>query len=304
MHTDIKPQKWIEVLPEKCRPYAVLMRLDRPIGSWLLFLPCLWSVLLAYGGLQNLTLYGVYLCVLFGIGAVAMRGAGCIINDLWDKDFDAQVERTKTRPLASGVIKPYQAFFLLFFLAFIGFLILLQTSWTAIFLGILSLPFIIAYPYMKRITWWPQIFLGLTINFGALIGWASVHNSLSLSALFLYIGGIFWTLGYDTVYAHQDKQDDALIGLKSSALKLGSKSKLWVFAFYGLSLLCFALSLIVHSFFDWPLIALLVLLLPAFFIGWYLIRWDIDNPAQCLKIFKANKIFGILIALSVALSGF
>jgi 4-hydroxybenzoate polyprenyltransferase len=187
------------------RPYALLMRLDRPIGWWLLLLPGWWAIALAGGGVQGLSGWDWTMLVLFFFGAIIMRGAGCIVNDLWDRDLDAKVERTKARPLASGEVQIWQACAFLAVLLFLGLLILLATdSAVAFWLGLLSLSFIVAYPYMKRITWWPQAFLGLTFNFGVPMGWAAATGFLSWPALFLYAGAFFWTLGYDTIYAHQD----------------------------------------------------------------------------------------------------
>ena len=214
------------------QPYALLMRLDRPIGWWLLLLPGWWAIVLASGGVMNMNIKSWALMAAFLIGAVVMRGAGCVVNDIWDRDLDKMVERTRERPLASGAVSVKQAAAFLSLLLMIGAAILLSMNMLTIMLGLLSLPLIALYPAMKRITYWPQLFLGLTFNFGALMGWAAVTGELSAAPLFLYLGGIFWTIGYDTIYAHQDKEDDALAGIKSTALKFGNRSKLWVSGFY------------------------------------------------------------------------
>ena len=227
-HTDIKTEGWISKMPQSWQPYAVLMRLDRPIGWWLLLLPGWWGIMLGANGVTGMYNADWRLMILFLIGAIIMRGAGCIINDLWDRDLDQQVERTKMRPLASGQISMLNAIMFLFFMLFTAFIILLQTSAITIFLGVLSLFFVATYPLMKRITWWPQAFLGLTFNFGALMGWGAATHHLGWEPFVLYAAGFFWTLGYDTVYAHQDKEDDQIVGIKSTAILFGERSKFWV----------------------------------------------------------------------------
>src|SRR5262245_15792348 len=193
-HTDIRPESWIFVLPVPARPYAVLARLDRPVGWWLLLLPGWWAILLAGGGAFQLNMADWHVFTLFFIGAVVMRAAGCVVNDLWDRRLDQKVERTQLRPLASGEVSVKQAMIFLAVLLLIGFVILLQMNFVTILLGILTLPLILIYPVTKRITWWPQLVLGLTFNFGALMGWSAVTGAVGSSALFLYIGGVFWTL--------------------------------------------------------------------------------------------------------------
>ena len=299
-HTDIKPDQWTQKLPAGIRPYAVLARIDRPIGIWLLLLPGWWAIMLAAGGawVMNARDWGIF--ALFGLGAVIMRAAGCIINDLWDRGLDVQVERTRARPLASGEISPQRAFVFLGVLLCGGLLILLQMNFITILLGILSLPLIVLYPLMKRWTWWPQAFLGLTFNFGALMGWSAITGSVGLPALFLYMGGIFWTLGYDTVYAHQDKEDDALAGIKSTALKFGDASKKYVTGFYAASWVFIALSALMAGG-----ILSAVFLLPA---GAHLLmqiqKWNVNDPASSLQIFKSNRSFGLLVLAGLALGAF
>jgi 4-hydroxybenzoate polyprenyltransferase len=283
-YTDISRIGFIAKLPPKMQSFALLMRLDRPVGIWLLLTPCWWAVILADWRRFDLLL-------LFALGAVVMRAAGCIINDLWDRDIDGAVARTSMRPLVTGEITKRQAFAALFILLVIGLFILLSLPPLAIVLGVLSLGLVITYPLMKRFTWWPQLFLGFTFNFGVLIGWAAATGALSMTALYLYAAGIFWTLGYDTIYAHQDKTDDALIGVKSTARLFAEKSKYWVSGFYA--------AVIVFLFMAAPSP---YVLLPAAHFIWQILRWDMNNEASCLRIFKSNRDAGLLILFSLMLS--
>ncbi len=228
-HTDIAKGDWVDrFLPSKARPYARLMRLDRPIGTWLLLWPCWWSVALA--GIEGWREIGFM--ILFAVGAIIMRGAGCVVNDLYDRDIDVKVERTLTRPLASGEISKEGAISLLILLLCAGLAVLLQFNQLPRWIGASSLVLVFTYPLAKRVTWWPQFVLGLTFNWGALLGWTAVRGEIGGPALLLYAAGVFWTLGYDTIYAHQDKKDDVLIGIKSLALYLGDRSRFWIGAFY------------------------------------------------------------------------
>lgn len=273
-------------------PYGRLARLDKPIGWWLLLLPGWWSLALASGGITGMGLWEWYLAFLFLIGAIVMRAAGCVINDLWDRDFDKQVERTRARPLAAGTISTGEALGFLSVLVFIGFAILIQMEALTIFLGFLSLPLIVAYPLMKRFTYWPQAFLGLTFNFGALMGWSAVHDGLGLSAVLLYLSGIFWTLGYDTIYAHQDKEDDALAGIKSTALLFGERSKIFVGGFYAVSWL------LLLAAFAWNClsIASAVILLGALaLLKWQVYQWQPANPESSLRVFKGARLYGLVV---------
>ncbi|AGH97093.1 4-hydroxybenzoate octaprenyltransferase [Micavibrio aeruginosavorus] len=294
-HTDIRHQGWIAYLPGFVRPYALLMRLDRPIGTWLLLLPGWWAIVLAAGGVPAMNPYDWKLIALFAIGAIVMRGAGCVINDLWDRKLDAQVERTAVRPLASGAVSVPAACVLLGALLGIGLMILLELNITAILLGVLSVAFIVVYPAMKRITWWPQAFLGLTFNFGALMGWAAVTGAVDMAALYLYAAGFFWTLGYDTIYAHQDKEDDARIGIKSTALFLGEKSRIWIAGFYTLTLILLALA--IGSV--WGIVTLIP---AAMHLAWQVKAWDMNDPASSLKFFRSNRDFGLLVLAAVGLA--
>ncbi|MGZ9109210.1 MAG: 4-hydroxybenzoate octaprenyltransferase [Micavibrio sp.] len=299
-HTDINTKGWISRLPSAVRPYALLMRLDRPIGTWLLLLPGWWAIVLAAGGVFALNRSDLWLLALFGVGAVVMRGAGCVINDLWDRNLDQKVERTKARPLASGVLSVRQALIFLVALLFIGLVILLQMSLIAILLGFLSLLFIIAYPVMKRVTWWPQAFLGLTFNFGALIGWAAVTEIVELPALLLYAAGFFWTLGYDTIYAHQDIEDDLRAGIKSTALRFGPRSKIWIARFYIMAWLLLLLAFVIAG--SGPL-GLIVLVGAGAHFRWQLRRWVPEDPASALAVFRSNRDFGLILLAAAALSG-
>lgn len=275
----------------------MLVRMDRPVGVLLLLWPCYWAIFMAAGGAVNLHGYGWKIIVLFTLGAFLMRSAGCIINDIWDRGLDGKVERTALRPLASGALRLPQALALLGVLLLLSFVILLALPLTTILLGVLSLCFVALYPAMKRVTYWPQLFLGFTFNFGALMGWAAIDGRVSLAALFLYIAGVFWTLGYDTIYGYQDKEDDALIGVKSTALLFGDNGKAWVYAFYALSVAFFLLAgLAAHAGIAFYIIVMLSYL-------YYLKKlrgWDIRTPQSCLKLFKQNMFIGFCLALACA----
>lgn len=276
------------------RPYAYLMRLDRPIGIWLLLLPGFWGIALASGGILNFSMHECHIIALFIIGAVIMRGAGCVVNDLWDRDLDKMVERTKYRPLASGAVSTRKGMVFLATLLLIGLIILLQFNITTIILGVITIPLIMSYPLMKRFTWWPQAFLGLTFNFGALMGYSAITGEISSPALLLYLGGIFWTLGYDTIYAHQDKEDDIMAGIKSTALKFGKNSKIWVGGFYALSM---ASILGAHIIAGNTYTTSIFILMPILHFTWQIHAWNPNDQSSSLSIFKSNHITGILILL-------
>ena len=281
----------------KIQPFIQLARYDKPIGFMLLFWPCIWSLLLY--SLHVGELVPISFFILFFIGSIIMRGAGCTWNDFLDKDYDKSVKRTKDRPLASNKIKITAAIFFLIIQLFVGLLILIQFNKLTIIFGCLSLIPVFIYPLMKRITWWPQVFLGITFNWGALLGWMSVSNNFSsVYPLFLYIACIFWTIGYDTIYAHQDKDDDLLLNLKSSAIKLGENTKYAMLIFYSIFFIIFAVillnlsnSLIIHI----AILSLLVHLVSQ------IIYLDIDNSERCLKIFKSNNLLGIQISFFLIL---
>ena len=294
LRSDIAENDWLaRYAPRQALPYCRLARLDRPIGAALLLWPCFWGIALAAGAQ---TLPDLRLLALFAVGAVVMRAAGCTVNDITDRDFDARVARTASRPLASGELSPRHAWLFLAALLAVGLIILLQLNRTAIALGIAALPLVGLYPFMKRITWWPQAWLGLTFNWGALLGWAAVSGSLAWPAVALYGAGIAWTLGYDTIYAHQDKEDDALIGVKSSARRLGAATRPWLFAFYGVGLALLALAGALADL-AWPFYA--VLAAAGAQLAWQAATVNIDNPADCLAKFKSNSLFGAMIFAAI-----
>ena len=230
--SDIQGDSWmIRLAPRAARPYMRLIRADRPIGTWLLLLPCLWSVTMASGAVLGVRPDPWYV-LLFAVGAFVMRGAGCVVNDLWDRDIDGQVARTALRPIASGEVTVKQALIFLGCLLLVGLCVLLQFNTAAITMGVASLGLVAVYPLMKRITYWPQAFLGITFNWGALLAWAAVEGSVGWPAILMYVAGFFWTLGYDTVYGHQDKEDDLMVGVKSASIKLGRNTKPFGALFY------------------------------------------------------------------------
>jgi 4-hydroxybenzoate polyprenyltransferase len=293
--SDIAADSWIlRLSPAPLRPYLKLARADRPIGTWLLLFPCWWSLALAAAA--NSRWPDWYLMTLFALGALIMRAAGCTINDMADRDIDARVARTATRPLASGQLSLLQAAVFLALLLAAGLAILLQLNGFAVALGASSLLLVAAYPFMKRITYWPQAWLGLTFNWGALLGWAAVEGTLALPAILLYLGGIAWTLGYDTIYAHQDKEDDALVGVKSTALRFGTASKTWISLFYALAALLFLAAGLTAGL-AWPY--LVGVLLVALQLGWQVRSLDIADPGLCLRLFKSNRFTGWLLLAGI-----
>ncbi len=292
---DAAQGNWVDRwAPRGWRPYLRLMRADRPIGSWLLFWPGAWAIALAapqVGG-YVLNFAMLWLLLLFYVGAVAMRGAGCVWNDITDRDFDAKVARTASRPIPSGQVSVTQALWFLMALCLVGFLILIQLTWAAIGLGALSLALIAIYPFAKRFTYWPQIFLGLAINWGALMGWAAVTGSLSLAPVFLYLAGIAWTLGYDTIYAHQDKEDDALIGVKSTALKFGASTKPWLWGFYGGAIVFLGLAGATAGI---GYLYFVGLVFAAYHLARQIRETDLDRGEECLSAFRSNRDFGAIV---------
>jgi 4-hydroxybenzoate polyprenyltransferase len=285
----------IGALPRALRPFASLMRLDRPVGAWLLFWPCAWGVALAGMGGR-----GIGLILWLGLGAFAMRSAGCVYNDIIDRDLDARVERTKLRPLASGRVSLKGAWALLVGLSMTGLLVLLQLDRTAQIVSLASLALVAAYPFMKRIIWWPQAWLGLVFSWGALVGWATVEGEIEAPALLLYAGSIFWVIGYDTVYALQDKEDDALVGVKSSALALGERARSGVAIFYLLALTLWAAAIWVVRAQE---IALLALLPVALHFGWQVATLQSEDSADALAKFRSNRFAGLLMFLACLVVG-
>lgn len=296
--SDIRTEAWIiRAAPMALRPYLKLIRADRPIGTWLLLIPCLWSLTLAayMAGPVPPSLWAIGL---FAVGAFVMRSAGCVVNDLWDRKIDAQVARTADRPIASGEISVRQALMFLALLLAIGLAVLLQFNTFAVALGVASLVLVGTYPLMKRVTYWPQAFLGLTFNWGALMGFAVILGDLPPEAYILFAGCFFWTLGYDTVYGHQDKADDIVVGVKSSSIKLGEKTKLAVTVFYVFALVLFGATIYLVGL-DWVAYAGLAGM--ALQMGWQVSTLDIDDPANCLHRFKSNKNAGFVLLLGLLL---
>ena len=285
---------WVDTLaPAWLKPYLRLARLDRPIGSWLLLLPCWWSAALAAVAAQaQARAPNILHLILFFIGAFAMRGAGCTWNDIVDRDLDGAVERTRSRPIPSGQVSVAQAALFLVLQALIGFAVLITFNGFTIALGIASLAIVVVYPFMKRITYWPQIVLGLAFSWGALMGWAGAFGRLDLAPLLLYAGSISWVIGYDTIYAHQDREDDALIGIKSTALLFGARTRPALSAFYGLAVVLIGLAL-AFSGAGFP--AWIGLAVFAVHLVWQIRRLEIGDPVLCLRIFKSNRDAGLLL---------
>ena len=282
--------------PVRIRPYLRLARFDRPIGAWLLLLPCWWSLGLA--AVQAGVTIQIAQVGLFFIGAFVMRGAGCTWNDLVDRDLDARVERTRSRPIPSGQVSVAGAALFLALQALAGLAVLLRFNLFAIELGIASLAIVAVYPFMKRFTYWPQIGLGLAFSWGALMGWAVVFGRLDLPAYLLYAGSIAWVIGYDTIYAHQDREDDALIGIKSTALLFGSRTRPMLAIFYALAAVLIATA---GRAAGAGAIFLLGLLGFAGHLAWQVARLDISDPALCLALFKSNRDGGLILFAALVL---
>jgi 4-hydroxybenzoate polyprenyltransferase len=283
---------WVDTrAPSWSRPYLRLSRLDRPIGSWLLLMPCWWSAALAAGISGHIRSLPLTIALFF-IGAFVMRGAGCTWNDITDRDLDAKVERTRSRPIPAGQVSVMQALIFLVAQALIGLVVLLQFNRFAVFTGIASLLIVAIYPFMKRITWWPQVVLGLAFSWGALMGFAAEFARIDLVALVLYAGSIAWVIGYDTIYAHQDAEDDALIGIKSTALLFGERTKPALVIFYGLAVVLIGMALWLAAV-RWP--AWIGWAFFAAHLAWQIRRLQIGNSALCLKLFKSNRDAGLLL---------
>ena len=286
---------WVDgFAPQISRPYLRLARLDRPIGSWLLLMPCWWSLGLA--GMAAGTAPSIRNIVLFFIGAFAMRGAGCTWNDLVDRDLDAKVERTRSRPIPSGQVTVTQAAIFLIVQALIGLAVLLQFNGFTVLMGFASLGVVAIYPFMKRITHWPQIVLGLAFSWGALMGWPAMFGRLDWAPLVLYAGSICWVIGYDTIYAHQDREDDALIGIKSTAILFRERTKPMLAVFYSAAVVLIALAGTLAGGGVYFAIGLTAF---AAHLGWQVLSLDINDPAHCLKLFKANRDAGLILFLAM-----
>jgi len=289
---------WVDTnAPRWVRPYLRLARADRPIGAWLLLLPCWWSAALAAGAARE-PVPRLWHLAAFAIGAVAMRGAGCTWNDIVDRDIDALVERTRSRPIPSEQVSVAAAAVFLVLQALIGFAVLLTLNRFAIGVGIASLAIIAVYPFMKRITWWPQVTLGLAFSWGALMGWAAMFGRLDPPALLLYAGAIAWVIGYDTIYAHQDRDDDALIGVKSTARLFGARTKPILAGFYALAVMWIATAFVTAGAGFYALAGLGLL---AAHLAWQVTQLDINDPEHCLRLFKANRDAGLLLFAALVL---
>ena len=291
-HTDIAASGWVSKLPRAWLPYLLLARVDRPIGTWLLFLPGLWGILLARAPWPETA----RLVLLFGLGSLAMRAAGCVVNDLWDRDIDRRVARTAGRPLASGAIRPRRALVFLAALLACGLLVLLSLNPLARVLGVASLALVALYPLAKRVTWWPQLAMGFTFGFGAPLGYAAASGRIDASWGLLYGAAILWDLGFDTIYAHQDREDDALAGVHSTARLFGEKTRPFLALCYAAAVLAFALAGWSAGLGWWfyPALAL-----PASLLARQVARLDIHDPAGCLTLFRANREAGLAFAAAI-----
>ncbi|HEY1144844.1 MAG TPA: 4-hydroxybenzoate octaprenyltransferase [Allosphingosinicella sp.] len=291
---DSERRGFIGALPARLRPFASLMRLDRPSGTWLRYWPCAWSVALAgVGGRWSLFLW-------LALGAFAMRSAGCVYNDIVDRKLDQRVERTRLRPLASGRVSIESAWLLILGLCLIGLVVLLQLNLTAAIVALVSVAPVAAYPFMKRITWWPQAWLGLVFSWGALVGWPAVTGRLGWPPVLLWFGSIAWVVGYDTLYAIQDIEDDALVGVKSSARRLGKRAAIGVAIFYAAALILWgAVIWVVRP--DW--VALLTLLPAALHLAGQALRADPGDGALALRLFRSNRTCGLLVFLAMLVVG-
>jgi 4-hydroxybenzoate polyprenyltransferase len=290
-YTDIRTGGLIARLPEAWRPYALLMRLDRPIGAWLLVLPGFWAIALGAPSWAE----GLRLTLLFAVGAVVTRGAGCVVNDLWDRDLDRLVERTRGRPLASGAVSPRQALIFLVLLGLLGLAILFQLNAAAVVVGLLAILPVVLYPLAKRVTDFPQAMLGITFGWGALLGTAAATGGLGWEALALYAASIAWILGYDTIYAHQDREDDALVGIRSTALRFGERTAPFLAACYAATVALLTVTGWIAGLGAWFYAALV---LPAALLARQVARLDISDPAHCLRLFKANREVGLAVTLA------
>jgi len=293
---DAPPGNWVDrYAPEYARPYLRLARFDRPIGVWLLLLPCWWGVGLAE--VSRASPYpSLWLLVLFAIGALVMRAAGCAYNDYVDRDYDAKVSRTASRPIPSGQITPGAALVFAAVCSFAGLMVLIQFNAFTIRLGAASLILVAIYPFLKRYTYWPQIALGLAFNWGALLGWSAVMGSLDLPAILLYCGAVLWTVGYDTIYAHQDKEDDLMLGLKSTAIRFGADTISWVGGLYAGAV---ALWLLAGLFAGTRLIFFTAVLLVSAQMAWQVTTLNITDAHNCLARFRSNRDVGLVIFLGL-----
>ncbi|MDA0222937.1 MAG: 4-hydroxybenzoate octaprenyltransferase [Proteobacteria bacterium] len=297
---------WVDrFFPRATRPYLRLSRMDRPAGTWLLLLPCWWGLLLAAAADPTGANWGdLWIFIVCAIGATVMRGAGCTWNDITDRHIDAAVARTKSRPIPSGQVSVCGALIWMVVQALIGLAILLTLNTAAIILGIIALLPVVVYPFAKRFTWWPQVFLGIAFNWGALLGWVAHTGSLGWPPVLLYLAGISWTLFYDTIYAHQDKEDDALIGVKSTARLFADNTPAWLRRFFVISISMMAAAVILALVDTASPFALVTALLGCWAFGWHLVwqlrRLNIDDPENCMHLFRANREAGLIPVLFFA----
>jgi 4-hydroxybenzoate polyprenyltransferase len=301
---DAPVDNWVDrYAPAAARPYLRLSRADRPIGTWLLLIPCLWGIALAAMA-DGFRQWDLWLAVSCAVGAFVMRGAGCTWNDITDRKIDAQVARTRSRPIPSGQVSVRGALVWMGVQAVIGAAILLSYNRAAILLGVLSLLPVVVYPFAKRFTWWPQVFLGLAFNWGALLAFAAHAGTITAGAVALYAAGIVWTLYYDTIYAHQDKEDDALIGVKSTARLFADRSRQWLWGFLAATVLLMALAVVLSPLRSiWaPLVALAGVWAMGWHMVWQMRRLDLDDPASCRAGFLANRDAGLISALFLAVA--
>jgi 4-hydroxybenzoate polyprenyltransferase len=295
---DAPEGNWVDRLaPASCRPFLRLARLDRPVGGWLLLFPCWWGQLLAEGALGRNWADAFYLW-LFLIGAFVMRGAGCTYNDIVDRNYDVRVARTAARPIASGQVSLVEAQLFLGVLSLVGLLVLVQFNLFTIVLGASSLVLVALYPFAKRYTDWPQVMLGLTFKWGALVGWSAIAGSLSAAPLMLYLGCVLWTVGYDTIYAHQDKEDDLAIGLRSTALRLGDATRSWLVFFYAGAAVAWAAAGVLAGA---GALYFLALLLVCAHFSWQITTLVVADAANCLARFRSNQLIGWMLCLGLVL---
>jgi 4-hydroxybenzoate polyprenyltransferase len=292
MHTDIVATGWVARMPRAWLPYLLLARVDRPIGTWLLFLPGLWGILLVRGP----TAETIRLVILFAVGSLVMRAAGCVVNDLWDREIDRKVVRTAGRPLASGALRPRHALNFLAGLLLAGLAVLLQLNRLSQALGVASLLLVAVYPLAKRVTWWPQLMMGFTFGYGAPMGYAAAAGRLDAAWVALYAAAILWDLGFDTIYAHQDREDDALVGVGSTARLFGENTRPFLAVCYGAAVAALGLAgwLAALGVWFYP-----VLVLPAGLLARQVMALDIDDPVNCLRLFRANREVGLAVGLAI-----
>ncbi len=288
-------------MSKKLQNYIELTRIKKPIGIMLLFWPCIWGLTIAYDFEDSIYIY-IFYAFLFFLGSTLMRSAGCIINDIVDKNFDKKVRRTKTRPIASGKISVIEAFIFSMLLCILAFFVLIQFNLLTIILAIGSMPLAFTYPYMKRFTYWPQLYLGITFNYGLVLGWSSITENVSIIPIIFYLGAIFWTLGYDTIYGYQDLKDDEIIGVKSTSIKFKTNPKKFVGICYfiTLSLMC-----VTGLMMNFKYVFFVFMIMPLLHMFFYQIKnLNVKNNLNCLKIFKSNNILGFIIYINIIIGKF